>query len=642
MSKNIRILIVEDSVDDVALIIHRLRKNNFDPNYIIVDSAETLKQELYQKEWDIIFSDYSMVGFNGFEALKIVREYDENIPFLLISGSIGEELAVQAMIMGANDYILKDNMSRFVPSVRQALKRYEEYRKRRVAEEEARRANKEWQDIFQAIGQSVVILDKEFKILSANKFTTSLTGLSEEDLKDKSCHDIFHSNGRPENCPMLQVLKSGKPEVEEMETNFGDFLLSCTPIFNDAGEIEKIIHVATDISELKAKTIESSSLRDQLVRAQRMEAVGRLAGGIAHDFNNVLTVIQGNVQLAQMKAELNAELKVYLEQIFTAGERAVKLTRQLLAFSRKQAMKMRVVNLNDIITGMGKMLERLIGEDIKIDYLLNSELANILGDEGNLEQVIMNLAINARDAMPRGGTLIISTRNVSLTEGDSNLIEDYIPGDYVRLSIKDSGTGMTEDVIRQIFEPFFTTKEKGKGTGLGLSVVYGIIKQHNGYITLDSKLNAGTEFQVFFPISKESQAVSIGQEQDRIQYSGEGKQVLLVEDEENIRQLFTRALDKYGFKVTTAASAEDALVEFSLLNGKVDIVISDMVMPGKSGLELAEELRIRKPGLKIILTSGYLDDKIKISEIQGKGFKFLQKPYSLLNLLDAVRDTLSE
>ena len=378
----------------------------------------------------------------------------------------------------------------------------------------------------------------------------------------------------------------------------------------------------------------------QLLQAQKMEAIGTLAGGVAHDFNNLLTAILGYTDFAMMKIDEANPLYRYLKQIHLASIRAAGLTRQLLLFSRKQPMERTLVKINKIIDNLLKMLNRLIGEDIAISTYLEPDLWIVHADEGNIEQVIMNLVVNARDAMPKGGNLTIKTENVSLNKKPCNVIAEAQYDKFICLSIEDTGAGMDKETVQHIFEPFFSTKEVGKGTGLGLSVVYGIIKQHDGWINVYSEPGQGSTFKVYLPafsVKLENEAKDMISLQ---KLQGNGERILLVEDEEGVRELVTRALRENGYIVFKSKNSKDALDVFEREKRNFHMALCDVVLPDQSGLQLADQLLSRKPELRILLSSGYTDEKSQWSVIFKKGFRFIQKPYTIPNLLHAIKEIL--
>lgn len=415
-----------------------------------------------------------------------------------------------------------------------------------------------------------------------------------------------------------------------------------TTLPNIEGNALRMIGTNTDITKQMQAEKESEDIRAQLLQAQKMEAVGTLAGGIAHDFNNLLTTIQGYTDLSMMSIRETDPLYRNLQQIHRATLRASRLTNQLLLFSRKQPMEPISLNINEIIKNILALLDRVIGEDISIYTDLKPEIWKIWADAGNIEQVIMNLAMNSRDAMPRGGILSIKTENVTLTDQDCANIPNSHPGQFVCLNCADTGQGMSQEVLAHIFEPFFTTKELGKGTGLGLSVIYGIITQYEGWINVASKPDEGTRFEVYLPASFVKPSVEIKEEISPENFRGSGELILLVEDEEGIREFAAGLLQEYGYTVLKAENAGEALGIFKQKKEKPDLVFSDVVLPDKSGLALVEELLSQKTDLAILLSGGYTGDKSHWPTIQEKGYRFLKKPFSLLELLRSIHRALRD
>ena len=378
----------------------------------------------------------------------------------------------------------------------------------------------------------------------------------------------------------------------------------------------------------------------QLVQSQKLEAVGRLAGGISHDFNNLLTVILGYSDISKRNLKEGDPLRRNLDEITRASERAASLTRQLLAFSRKQVMQPKVFDLNTVVTDLEKMLRRMIGEDIELRVSLESDLGNIKADPVQLEQVIMNMVVNARDAMPKGGKLSIETSNVYLDESYAREHVSVTPGDYVMLAISDTGCGMDEDTRLRIFEPFFTTNESGKGTGLGLSMVYGIVRQSGGNIWVYSEEGRGTTFKIYFP-----RVTAEAEEYKRVAQSSDvpngSETILLVEDAELVRTLARQVLETAGYRVLEAGSAETAIKLCEKINGdKIDLLLTDVVMPGMSGNDMSKVLLTKQPGMPVLYMSGYTDDAIVQHGVLEPGINFLQKPFSPGALASKVREVL--
>jgi len=382
---------------------------------------------------------------------------------------------------------------------------------------------------------------------------------------------------------------------------------------------------------------DQKQLEQRLRQAHKMEAVGRLAGGVAHDFNNLLTIIRGHADLLSEQPASEAQKKS-VEQIHKASNRAVGMTRQLLAFSRMQVLQPRVVDLNAIISEMGKMLPRLIGEHIEYSFQAEAKLHPVLADPGQIEQVIMNLAVNARDAMPEGGKLCVVTQNVDVTPAEALKRPAMPPGSYAVISVADTGHGMTEEIKAHIFEPFFTTKEVGKGTGLGLATVYGVVKQSNGFIWVESEPGKGTRFEIFLPATSAAESPAAGEAPETGARRGTGT-VLLVEDEEDVRDLARQFLRSAGYKVLEACDGLDGLEVATRYAGPIDVLLTDMVMPRMSGKVLAGELRERRPNLKIIVMSGYSEFQTEIAE-RGE-FLSLPKPFSMSSLVQMIEEALA-
>ncbi|MFH1864358.1 MAG: PAS domain S-box protein [Candidatus Eisenbacteria bacterium] len=398
---------------------------------------------------------------------------------------------------------------------------------------------------------------------------------------------------------------------------------------------------ATLMAELSGSLGELRRTQDILLRAQMMEAVGNLAGGVAHDFNNLLTAITGYAELALEGIDKDNPAHSDINQIRKAAAQAASLTSQLLAFSRQTPLVPKVISVNEVVTNLDKMMRRLVGENIALTADLDPELDRIKADATQIQQVVMNLIINGRDAMPEGGALSIETRNVTLDDEACESITDSLPGEYVRLSVKDTGTGIDPEVADRIFEPFFTTKELGKGTGLGLSVVYGVVSQHGGWINIDTKLGEGTVFTVYLPATSDAITEQAGTDSAIVATAGHGEKILVVEDEDSVRDFALRALRESGYTVYAASDAEEAMALFGEAEGGVDLVFSDVVLPTKSGLELVEEMLGRKPDVRVLLASGYTDTKSQWEAIRDRGFGFLQKPYGIRDLLRTIRETMS-
>jgi PAS domain S-box-containing protein len=403
------------------------------------------------------------------------------------------------------------------------------------------------------------------------------------------------------------------------------------PINDSSGAVTRIVGVAEDITELK-------QTEQQLLQAQKMEAVGRLAGGVAHDFNNILTAIFGYTDFLDETLPEEGQQHEDLLEIRKAGERAASLTRQLLAFSRQQVLEPVVLKINDLVGNVEKMLRRVIGEDVTLRTVLATDVGNVKADPGQIEQVLMNLAVNARDAMPTGGQLLLETQNVELTPEYAALHQSVVPGAYVMLAVSDTGIGMSPETIARIFEPFFTTKERGKGTGLGLSTVYGIVKQSGGYVWVYSEVGKGTTFKIYFP-RVDAPPEQAGDRRETKDLTGT-ETVLVAEDDEIIRPLSKEVLSKLGYTVLVAGNSEEALRVAGAHTGPIHLLVADVVMPGGSGRELARRLAETRPATKVVYVSGYTNDAIFQHGVLEPGLNFLQKPFAPAALARKVREVL--
>ncbi len=506
---------------------------------------------------------------------------------------------------------------------------------RKKMEEQLFQITHDWQDTFDTITDMITIHDKDFNIIRANKAAEKILKLPFLANAKVKCYKYYHgAECPPEWCPSCQSLKTGEPSTSEMfEPNLNMFIeIRAIPRFDPDKNLVGLIHVVRNITERKR-------LESQLRQAQKMEAIGQLAGGVAHDFNNFLTAIIGYGNLLQMKIREDDPLMMYARQILAASEKAANLTQSLLAFSKKQISNPEPTNINGLIIGLEKLLSRVIGEDIELRVILTGDLT-VMADGIQIEQVLMNLCTNARDAMPHGGTLIIETELIEL---DREFITAHgygEPGVYVLISVTDTGTGMDESTRERIFEPFFTTKEIGKGTGLGLSIVYGIVKQHNGFINCYSEPGKGTTFKIYLPaIKAEVQEAKTEEIHELIPAT---ETVLLAEDEEEVRSLAKQILEEAGYKVIDAVDGEDAVNKFMENKDKIDLLLFDVIMPKMSGKEAYDRINKMRPGIKLLLTSGYPADFISREDIFEKRLDFIPKPISPTALLKKVREVLNK
>jgi len=522
------------------------------------------------------------------------------------------------------------------------------------------RAKQEWESTVDSLPQFICLIDDQGYILRANQTVERWNLGQVGNVKRRKIHELFHPDCTVPDCYLQNLwlraweeLTNGRPFEYEVEDKVLEryFYIQVQPIPSKqnanvdgiANYAGAIFHDITERKRAEAALRESEEekklLEEQLYQSQKMEAIGRLAGGIAHDFNNLLTLIKGYSQLSLLQVKEDDPLKENIRGIEKASIRASDLVRQLLAFSRRQVMEMKVLDLNILLRDLDKMLTRFIGEDIKLVYAMADDLGRVKIDPGQMEQVIVNLAINARDAMPSGGKLVIETDNVELDEGFPQSHIHVIPGRYVMVSIHDTGVGMTPEVKERIFEPFFTTKEQGKGTGLGLSTVYGIVNQSGGTICVYSEPGHGTTFKIYLP------RVDEPLEEVKEVMAGKGfiqgsETILVAEDEREVRKLSVQILKKQGYRVLEASNGAEALRIFELQKDPVHLILTDVVMPQMGGKELADRLRSICPNIKVLFTSGYADSALAQKDRFDSHLAFLGKPFSPTGLLQKVREVL--
>jgi len=518
---------------------------------------------------------------------------------------------------------------------------------RKRMEEALRESEERYRTIFNTTGTATIILEEDTTISLVNAEFEKLSGYSREEVEGKRSwtefvdkdfletmikeyHHVRRVN--PNSAPV-----SYESSFIDKQGNVKEFIITVSMIPGTKKSVTSFF----DITERKRAEKGMADLQEQLRQSQKMEAIGRLAGGVAHDFNNALTVIKGYSQLALGELRKEDPLRESIAEIQKASERAADLTHQLLAFSRRQIFEMKVLNLNNIIQDFQKMLSRLLGEDIQLVTALADDLGRVKTDVGQIEQVLMNLAVNARDAMPKGGKLTIETVNVTLDEEFASKHIGVNPGSYVMLSVSDTGYGMTHAVKERIFEPFFTTKEKGKGTGLGLSTVYGIVKQSEGNIWVYSDPGQGTTFKICLPRVEELPEGLLDKVRDEAVPRG-NETVLIVEDDEPVRKLAALILEKQGYTVLEAHQAYEALSLCKERKTPIHLVLTDVVMPEMSGRELVKNLKQVRQDFKVLYMSGYTDDAIVHHGVLDKGVDFIQKPFTLQGLTRKVRDVLDK
>lgn len=494
--------------------------------------------------------------------------------------------------------------------------------------------------ILDNVSEWFLYLSPDLRVHLANRAAAASVNQRPRDLVGRYCYEIWHGRTEPcEGCPVLRARETG--QVEEQETEFGERIYHSRtyPIFDEGGEVTAFVEFVRDVTRERQLERQRAALEAQLQQALKMEAIGRLAGGVAHDYNNMLQSILGYTQLALEETPEDHPLRMYLEEIQAAGQRSAALTRQLLAFARRQTIAPEVLDLNAHIEEMLKMLRRLIGEDIALQWLPAPNALHVFMDPSQIDQILANLVVNARDAISGVGTIIIETGKATLDEAYAATHAEAAPGHYVVLAINDTGTGMTDEVKAHLFEPFFTTKAPGQGTGLGLATVYGIVKQNGGFINVYSEVGRGTTFRIYLPSYEAAERPAEAEAAPRALPMGQ-ETILFVEDEMTLLEVGGRMLERLGYTVLGANSPDEALRLAQDYEGEIHLLITDVVMPAMNGRQLAERVQALRPGIKCLYTSGYTANVISHAGVLEEGLHFIQKPFSLEVLAAKVREAL--
>jgi two-component system cell cycle sensor histidine kinase/response regulator CckA len=526
-----------------------------------------------------------------------------------------------------------------------ALVFFHDVTERKRAEEARRRTQALLQSVMEGTSDAVYVKDEEGRYLLANSSVTRAMGRPVEEIIGRDDLSLWPPGvGEQIRAVDQAIMKERRTVTVEERVTLHDgstatFFSAKGPMIDDRGNVVGLFGISRDVTEKNRIEQERARLQEQLQQSQKIESVGRLAGGVAHDFNNLLTVINGYASMLLGEVRQESAIHGALVEIEKAGSRAAELTRQLLAFSRKQLIEPKVLDLNRVVEDVTKMLRRLLGEDILVSTVLAPGLGRVLADSGQMHQLLMNLAVNARDAMPDGGKFIIETENVEVDAGYVAAHAESRPGSYVQLTVTDDGVGMDQETRQRAFEPFFTTKAIGEGTGLGLSMVYGIVKQNEGWISLYSEPGRGTTFRIYLPrvdrpevpFSDESSAASLN-----------GKEtVLVVEDQDDVRKLTCAVLTRFGYKVLHAANGHEALQLCQRHDGKLDLLLTDVVMPEMTGRDLADRIVGLRPGIRVVYMSGYTGNLMAQKEVLESGAAYISKPFSPQGLATKLREVLA-
>jgi len=649
-----RLLIVEDDANDAELMIRELEHSGLTIMSQRVDTEAALREALRSFLPDVVLSDHSLPHFTALDALRVVRTEAATTPVIIVTGSLDEETAAEYIKTGAADYIVKHRLQRLGPAVRRALVLRQALEDVRRSDAIRARSEQRFRKLVEYSSDVITLLDGVGKIVYSTQAQQPTLGYDQGELVGHDVFDLVHPDDRERaQALFLAVLTPDAGvardavRVRHKNGTWRDLEIA---VVNHLGDpiIEAMVVTYHDVTDRKRAEAALRALEEQHRQTQKMEAIGRLASGVAHDFNNLLTAILGSAELLLEELPVDHPGRVEAEETRRAALRAADLTQQLLAFSRQQVLVPQVLDLNQVVTNVDKMLRRVIGEDVALRTVQAAGLGAVRADPGQLEQVLLNLAVNARDAMPQGGDLRIETANGDLDAAYAAAHKGASPGRYVLFAVSDTGTGMTVETQARLFEPFFTTKEKGKGTGLGLATVYGIVKQSGGYIAVSSELGRGTSVTVYLPrVEGPIEPLSAP---PRPSGSLRGSEtILLVEDQAEVRRLTRRILEARGYRVLVAASGAEALRLSEELEARrvaadpaarIDLLLTDVIMPGMSGRETALLLEPVHPHMKTLFVSGYLDESIAHQGILDPGMAFLKKPFTPEALAQKVREVL--
>ncbi|HEY7859971.1 MAG TPA: response regulator [Gemmatimonadaceae bacterium] len=637
----VRLLHLEDNAKDAELIHDRLEVAGLTSVITRVSNRKGFETALNDATYHVILCDFNLPDYDGISALSAARASQPDVPVIVISGSLGEEEAVKCLHLGATDYLLKQRLERLPNAVRRAIIAADEQRKRRRAEAELRASEERFRLLAQHSRDGFWFVGlKPERVLYVSPAVELIWGRTAEEFYQDAA--VWWNGIDPADQPRVRAAWEAcadglSPRFEEefrvihpdgtvrLVVNGG------TIVLDDASGSAHMSGLVRDITE-------RTQLELELRQAQKMEGIGQLAGGIAHDFNNLLTVIQGNSDLALDGLDPSSPAHADICEIKRAATSAAALTKQLLAFGRRQVLQPRPIELRTVIRTVESMLSRLIGDNIELVLDLAENGGWVLADPGQIEQVIINLTVNARDAMPDGGCITIATQTVQQHTKSSDWVAGIATGTCERLTVSDTGVGMDKATRNRIFEPFFTTKPLGHGTGLGLSTVHGIVKQSGGELHLASTPGKGTSFTIYFPQVSTTGRVDVQQAAPRSSTGSET--ILVVEDQPSLRELVRRILQQKGYRVLEAPDGEEAIKVAESSARPIHLVITDVVMPGMNARAMAERIRGIWPTVRVLFMSGYHDDDVMLRSLANAKVDFLQKPFLPYDMAEKVREVL--
>ncbi|MGH7652953.1 MAG: response regulator [Gemmatimonadaceae bacterium] len=628
----LRVLVVDDDAQMLRTITDILRMNGYNTSTAPTGQSALDLANSFDTPAAVALIDLSLPDIDGIELVGRLRQISDLTEVVILTGNASVDSAVRAMREKSYDYLIKPVEPDYLLAT---LGRAGERSERRRAEAGRQDSEDRLRRIFEHVSDALFIANDEGEIQDANPAACTLTSMSVEELRSRPLIHVL---------PEIARLKGGlshRGQSRENGTSGGNG--SGLPGLDQSRVLD--IDAAAFAPGVLVYTVRDltnqARLEEQLAQSQKMDAVGQLAGGIAHDFNNLLTVIMSYGSLLLTDLDETDPRRDDVTEISNAAARASGLTRQLLAFSRKQILDPRLINVNTVVNGVEKLLRRLIGEDIELATTLEEDLHSINADPGQLEQVLINLAVNSRDAMPDGGRLHITTANTNLSNEHTGRHFSVAPGEYVMLAVSDTGVGMTREVQQRVFEPFFTTKGQGKGTGLGLSTVYGIVKQSGGDVWIYSEPGKGTTFKVYFPRAVEGEAF-VSATEDSQPSPGGTETILVVEDDSALRALSARVLEASGYTVLLARNGIEALAIANAHKGQIDMIATDVVMPKMNGRPLVEKLLEGRKGMRVLFMSGYTDDEVMRRGVIDGRTAFLQKPFTPGQFAKKVREVLDQ
>jgi two-component system, cell cycle sensor histidine kinase and response regulator CckA len=631
LDRPLRVLHLEDNPHDRRVIQLWIKEQNIAAEFTDADNEPEFVKALEQDTFDIILSDKSLPGFDGLSALRFVREKFPHIPFVFVTGSMGEEAAIDTIKDGATDYVLKDRLSRLIPAVQRAIRESEQEEKNRQTEEKVRQQAA----LLDKAQDAILVTDMEDHVQFWNKSAERIYGWPADEIVGRKVTELLRKNAAMYQEAKESLLENGSWTGElGTASRLGNELAiesRWTLVRDELGNPKSILIIDTDITEKKR-------LEATFLRSQRMDSIGALAGGIAHDLNNALApVIMGAEILATCEDQSDRER--FLGIISSSAQRATELVKQILRFARGSGDRGGPVKLRRLIEEMGKMIQDTFPKSISFSVNRpGRDLWTVLGDTTELHQVLLNLCVNARDAMPHGGQLTLSAQNFML-DAQNAAVASKSPGPYVVISVADTGTGIPPEVLPRIFEPFFTTKLGDKGTGLGLSTVAAIVKNHAGFIEVHTEPITGTEFKVYLPATERAETAR-AEAKDAVLPAGRGELILVIDDEEAVRELTKTTLESYGYRVVTAQNGLQGIARFKENSNQFKLVVTDTDMPRMDGLGAARAIQELRPDIPVILTSGTKPETAELRRLDSIHIKNLGKPYSLDQLLIAVAEGL--